>query len=396
MACRPSFARFYSDSYRCSSRRVARSPLCDKCALVFSSELDCTKVGTPPQRRTSRENREMRLPFKLPRNIQVYRTSLGVQVVGDSRNVLTSLPKNSIDLIVTSPPFALLRQKSYGNKAQHEYVQWLMEFGKAALPKLKESGSFVLDLGGAYQRGKPVRSLYNFRVLTEFCDTLGYHLAEEFFWFNPAKLPSPIEWVNKRKIRTKDAVNTVWWFSKTEHPKADVTKVLVPYSKRMRALLEDPDKFYKPKERPSGHDIAKAFGKNNGGSIPPNLLNIPNTDSNSHYLRTCQALGRKRHPARYPLAFPQFFLKFLTDPGDVVIDIFILPSPLPTIRFPFRPPRRSTATRPRTGRIPAAGPNVPRRPGESCGRLLRAIPGTRAPCACSEFWTGSRPGVGYG
>lgn len=264
----------------------------------------------------------MRLPFKLPRHIQVYRTSLGVQVVGDSRNVLTSLPKNSIDLIVTSPPFALLRQKSYGNKAQHEYVQWLMEFGKAALPKLKESGSFVLDLGGAYQRGKPVRSLYNFHVLTEFCDTLGYHLAEEFFWFNPAKLPSPIEWVNKRKIRTKDAVNTVWWFSKTEHPKADVTKVLVPYSKRMRALLEDPEKFYKPKERPSGHDIAKAFGKNNGGSIPPNLLNIPNTDSNSHYLRTCQVLGRKRHPARYPLAFPRFFLKFLTDPGDVVIDIF--------------------------------------------------------------------------
>ena len=264
----------------------------------------------------------MRLPFKLPRKIQVYRTNLGVQVSGDSREILASLPKDSIDLIITSPPFALLRQKSYGNKDQDEYVRWLMEFGRVALPGLKDGGSLVLDLGGAYQRGKPVRSLYNFRVLIEFCDTLGYHLAEEFFWFNPAKLPSPIEWVNKKKIRTKDAVNTVWWFSKTEYPKADVTKVLTPYSERMRTLLRDPDKFYRPKGRPSGHDIAKAFGKNNGGSIPPNLLSIPNTDSNSHYLRTCQTLGRKRHPARYPPDLPRFFLKFLTDPGDIVVDIF--------------------------------------------------------------------------
>lgn len=90
----------------------------------------------------------MNLPLKLPSNIQAYRTSLGVQVVGDSRNVLTSLPKNSMDLIVTSPPFTLLRQKNYGNKVQHEYVQWFTEFGKAALPKLKEGGSFVLDLRG--------------------------------------------------------------------------------------------------------------------------------------------------------------------------------------------------------------------------------------------------------
>ena len=64
-----------------------------------------------------------------------------------------------------------------------------------------------------------------------------------------------IEWVNKRKLRAKDAVNTVWWFSKTDNPKADATKVLVPYSDRMETLLKDPEKFYTPKERPSGHDI---------------------------------------------------------------------------------------------------------------------------------------------
>jgi len=258
----------------------------------------------------------------LPSDRQVYRTPCGLQLCGDSAELLGHLPDQSVDLIMTSPPFALLRQKAYGNKEQDQYVAWLGRFGEAAYRVLKDSGSFVLDLGGAYKRGKPVRSLYNYRVLLDFCDRLGYELAEEFFWFNPSKLPSPIEWVNKRKIRAKDSVNTVWWFSRTADPKADVTRVLVPYSERMKKLLQNPDKYYRPKGRPSGHAIAKAFAKDNGGAIPSNLLQIPNTESNSGYLRLCKMLQRNRHPARFPCALPRFFIQFLTDPEDVVLDIF--------------------------------------------------------------------------
>ncbi len=260
--------------------------------------------------------------FEFPSDMVVYTTELGIQLCADSRAVLRLLPPESVDLIVTSPPFALLRQKSYGNEAQEAYVDWLLEFGRESLRILKSTGSFVLDLGGAYQRGRPVRSLYNYRVLIEFCDTLGYKLAEEFFWYNPSKLPSPIEWVNKRKIRVKDAVNTIWWLAKEDFPKADVREVLVPYSERMKKLLEDPQRFYRPKQRPSGHDIGEAFANDRGGAIPPNLLVIPNTVSNSHYQRTCKALGKQRHPARFPLELPRFFIKFLTQPGDMVVDIF--------------------------------------------------------------------------
>ena len=142
-----------------------------------------------------------------PHDTRVYTTRRGLQLCGDSVELLASLPDQSVDLVLTSPPFALLRKKTYGNEEQDQYVEWLGRFGGAAYRVLKESGSFVLDLGGAYQRGRPVRSLYNYRVLLDFCDRLGYELAEEFFWFNPAKLPSPIEWVNKRKIRAKDAMN---------------------------------------------------------------------------------------------------------------------------------------------------------------------------------------------
>jgi site-specific DNA-methyltransferase (cytosine-N4-specific) len=187
---------------------------------------------------------------------------------------------------------------------------------------LKDTGSFVLDLGGAYRAGLPSRSLYNFRVLIALCDEVGFHLAEDFYWFNPAKLPSPIEWVNKKKMRAKDSVNTVWWLSKTPFPKADVRKVLTPYSERMKKLLQDPDNFYQPNKRPSGHDISRGFDIDNGGAIPSNLLSIPNTDSNSYYLRMCKHFEIARHPARYPEDLPSFFIKMLTDPDDLVLDIF--------------------------------------------------------------------------
>lgn len=252
----------------------------------------------------------------------VYTTSLGSTRCGDSRKLLAELPDNSVNLVMTSPPFALQRQKEYGNVEQKEYVEWLAEFGKLIHQKLTPDGSFVLDLGGSYRKGVPTRSLYNFRVLIKFCDELGFFLAEDFYWFNPAKLPSPIEWVNKRKIRAKDSVNTVWWFGKTENPKANVSNVLAPYSDRMKKLLKDPEAFYKPALRPSGHDIGIGFGKDNGGAIPSNLIQLPNTESNGQYTNACKLVGVDVHPARFPAGLPKFFIKFLTDPDDLVVDIF--------------------------------------------------------------------------
>jgi DNA modification methylase len=253
---------------------------------------------------------------------EVYRTALGRSLVGRAEDLLPALPAGSVDLVMTSPPFALLREKAYGNLDQDDYVEWLVSFGPQVRRVLKDTGSFVLDLGGAYRRGLPVRSLYNYRVLLRLCDEHGFHLAEEFFWHNPCKLPSPIEWVNKRKIRAKDSVNTVWWLSKTAQPQADVRKVLAEYSPRMRQLLADPEKFYSARPRPSGHDVSSNFARDNGGAIPSNLLQYPNTDSNSLYLRLCKRFGLAAHPARFPEALPEFFIRFLTGPGDRVFDLF--------------------------------------------------------------------------
>lgn len=248
-----------------------------------------------------------------------YSTVLGTAYLGDALELLQYLEKESINLIVTSPPFALKRKKEYGNVDPHEYVDWFLPFAKEFWRVLKEDGSFVLHIGGSWTAGVPTKSLYHFELLVRLCKEVGFHLAQDFYWFNPARLPSPAEWVNVRRIRVKDAVDPIWWLSKSPFPKADNRKVLKPYSRSMEELLQ---RGYQPKLRPSGHQISPKFQQNRGGAIPPNLLTIANTESNSHYLRACREAGLKPHPARYPIALPEFFIRFLTDKSDVVLDPF--------------------------------------------------------------------------
>ena len=255
----------------------------------------------------------MKLPFT-----PLYSTKIGHAVMGDSLALMRKLPSESINLILTSPPYALHFKKEYGNKSQDEYVRWFMDFAKEFHRLLRSDGSLVVDLGGSWQPGQPTRSLYHFELLLSLCKETHFHLAQEFFWYNPAKLPSPAEWVTVRKIRVKDAVNCIWWLSKTPHPKANNQKVLTEYSPDMKRLLV---RGYRAKQRPSGHNITNKF-RDNGGAIPPNLLTFGNNDSNGHYMEACKKSGIKPHPARFPIQVPSFFIRFLTDPSDLVLDPF--------------------------------------------------------------------------
>ncbi|MGQ0713050.1 MAG: DNA-methyltransferase [Gemmatimonadaceae bacterium] len=247
------------------------------------------------------------------------RTHLGEVVLGDSLSAMRAMRPKSVNLVMTSPPFGLVRKKDYGNADAAEYVEWFRPFGEAVRRILAENGSFVIDIGGAWNKGQPTRSLYHFKLLIMLCDELGFHLAQEFHWWNPSKLPSPAEWVNIRRVRVKDAVNSVWWLSPTPWPKASNRRVLQPYSPAMLELLE---RGYKAKKRPSGHDISSNFSTDNGAAIPPNLLAIANTDSNSHYQRYCKENNLPIHPARYPAELPEFFIRMLTDERDWVVDPF--------------------------------------------------------------------------
>jgi DNA modification methylase len=248
-----------------------------------------------------------------------YSTSLGSMYAVDAHLALTSMPSECVNLVVTSPPYALEFKKAYGNADKHEYVDWFRPFAREIHRVLAEDGSFVLNIGGSYEKGRPTRSLYHFQLLLMLCDEIGFYLAQECFWYNPAKLPAPAEWVNVRRIRIKDSVEYVFWLSKSPFPKANNRNVLTEYSDDMRRLLK---RGYRAKERPSGWNITHKFLTDHGGSIPSNLLEAGNNDSNGTYMSRCKAAGIKPHPARFPAALPDFFIRFLTDPADLVVDPF--------------------------------------------------------------------------
>lgn len=258
-----------------------------------------------------------------------YETDKGAAYLMDSEVLLGSLPSNSVNLIFTSPPYALHFKKEYGNVEKHAYVDWFVGFAKEFYRVLKDDGSFVLNIGGSYNPGEPTRSIYHFKLMIALVEEVGFHLAQECFWYNPAKMPMPAEWVTVRRVRIKDSVEYVWWFSKTSHPKANNRNVLRPYSADMIRLNK---RGVRETVRPSGHNIRTGFTEiESGGSIPPNvveeaepesMLRFGNNAANDTYTKRCKENGLRIHPARFPAALPEFFIKLLTSEPDLVYDPF--------------------------------------------------------------------------
>lgn len=277
----------------------------------------------------------------MPRRIKSsYATQYGRMYRGKSEEVLDKWPpshyKGRVQLIFTSPPFPLNRKKKYGNFKGEEYVNWLASFGPILKEFLTEDGSIVIELGNAWVQGKPIMSTLPLKALLSFLEEAKLHLCQEFVVYNPAKLPTPAQWVNIERIRVKDAFTRVWWMSANEKPKANNKKVLTEYSDSMKDLLKRGT--YNSGRRPSEHKIGKkSFLTDHGGAIPPNVLissveemlpdlievlPIANTSSNSRFQKYCRKHGLPLHPARMPKKLVEFFVDFLTDPGDMVLDPF--------------------------------------------------------------------------
>lgn len=266
--------------------------------------------------------------LQIPPFRPLYSTSLGDAYATDALGLMRAIPDDAINVVLTSPPYALHYKKEYGNADKGAYISWFLDFAREIFRILKPDGSFVLNIGGSYNQGTPTRSLYHFKLLIELVETIGFHLAQECFWYNPAKMPMPAEWVTVRRIRLRDSVEYVWWLSKTPWPKANNRNVLKPYSKDMERLHR---RGVKATVRPGGYAIKPTFsGVEAGGSIAPNvteecpddMLKMGNNAANDTYTKRCKEAGLKIHPARFPMALPEFYFKLLTDPGDYVLDPF--------------------------------------------------------------------------
>lgn len=254
-----------------------------------------------------------------------YRTSLGVMYVCKIEEFLASPEgqaiKGKVQLILTSPPFPLNRKKKYGNRQGDEFIEWLAGLAVPLRKLLKRNGSLVLEMGNAWEPGKPVMSTLSLRSLLKFLESGKLNLCQQFVCHNPARLPTPAQWVNVERIRAKDTYTHVWWMAPSERPKASNKNVLTEYSDSMRELLRT--QRYNAGKRPSGHNIGeKSFLTDNGGAIPSNVLTFSNTSSSDGYREYCKKTLLEVHPARMPTGLADFFIRMLTDPGDVVLDPF--------------------------------------------------------------------------
>lgn len=274
---------------------------------------------------------------------EFYKTNNGILYLGDSIKFLKeecfSELEGKVDLIITSPPFPLNNKKKYGNLLGDEYKKWFISLAPLYEKLLSETGSIVIEIGNAWENDRPVQSLLHLECLLGFVKNSNLRLIQEFICYNPSKLPSPAQWVTVNRIRTVDSYTHVWWLAKNDYPKADNLKVLRPYSKSMKSLLKK--QKYNSGKRPSEHNISeKGFLKDNGGSIshnffelenidhdrevrlPFNVLSFSNTNSNDMYMKRCREKNIIPHPARMNEGIVNFFVEFLTDEKDIVLDPF--------------------------------------------------------------------------
>ena len=254
-----------------------------------------------------------------------YSTNRGMMLQGKAESALRSPFLESylgkVHLIFTSPPFPLNRKKAYGNLIGKTYEDWLASFAKPLVDFLKPDGSIVIEIGNSWNPGEPTMSTLGLKSLLRFLENGDLNLCQQFVYQNPARLPSPAQWVNVKRIRVKDAFTHIWWMSPTPWPKANNRNVLIPYSDAMLKLLET--KVYNSGHRPSEHSIGtESFLTDNGGAVPPNVITAANTRASDPYLAYCKENQIRPHPARMPEQIAKFFIEFLTEPDDIILDPF--------------------------------------------------------------------------
>ena len=223
---------------------------------------------------------------------------------GDSAEVLKTLPDNSIDLIVTSPPYADQRKSTYGGISPDKYVEWFLPISEQLLRVLKPSGTFVLNIKEKVVEGE--RSTYVMELILAMRKQ-GWLWTEEFIWHKKNSYPG--KWPN----RFRDAWERLVQFNKSKKFAMYQEEVMVPmgdWAKSRLKNLSDTDK------RRDNSKVGSGFGKNISNWIdrekayPTNVLHLA-TECNN-----------KKHSAAFPEELPEWFIKLFTKEGDMVLDPF--------------------------------------------------------------------------
>ena len=247
---------------------------------------------------------------------------MGEFICGECLAEMRKMPDNSVDLIFTSPPYAN-QCKDYGKNTvkvkPSQFGDWFLPRAREMFRILKPNGSFVLNISDKLDG--PFQSLFVFKLVLLLVEQVGFHLVRDYIWYNPATPPN----IFSRGLmgRTKKSHEYCFWFSKSETWTFNMDSIRKPYSDSMLGLLATaPGGNRQSHIRPSRHtfDLSHPW-VDHGGADPGSVISISNTSSNDTFHRLCKQFNVS-HPARFPLALAEFFIKAGTNEGDVVIDPF--------------------------------------------------------------------------
>ncbi|GKI13612.1 methyltransferase [Oscillospiraceae bacterium] len=242
-------------------------------------------------------------------------------IVGDCKEVMERMPAESIDLVLTSPPYA--DKRDYGTKnasiLPDEYVDWFMPKAQEIYRVLKPTGSFVLNISDKVVEG--YQHLYAFELVLKLCKEVGFHLVRDYIWYNPATPPNVYS--RGGYGRTKKSHEYCFWFSKGENWTFELDPIRKPYGKDMQKYLDGKGKGNRTENiRPSTHNFnCEKTWSDNGGSDPGSVIEIANTSSNDIFMKLCKEKGIA-HPARFPEKLAEFFILSGSKEGDIILDPF--------------------------------------------------------------------------
>ncbi len=226
-------------------------------------------------------------------------------MLGDAKTMLKRLPRNSVDLIITSPPYADQRKKTYGGIHPDKYVEWFLPISGELLRTLKPTGTFVLNIKEKVSNGE--RHTYVLELILAMRKQ-GWLWTEEFVWHKKNSFPG--KWPN----RFRDSWERLLQFNKAKDFNMYQDEVMVPMGNWARSRLQNLSAVDLTRDESK---VGSGFGKkianwiNRDKAYPSNVL---------HIATEC---GNKSHSAVFPEAIPEWFIKLFTKEGDTVLDPFL-------------------------------------------------------------------------
>lgn len=282
----------------------------------------------PQERGTWRlADRDKKGLTKAPPNVVMlgFSTDLGVALWGSCQDVFGSLTEN-IAVCLTSPPYALRKPRAYGNPSESEWVDWMCRALEPIVKRLLPGGSIALVLSNdLFEEGQPSRSLYRERFIIEMSRRFSMSLMDTVIWANNSKAPGPCQWASLKRMQLNTGYEPVLIFCNDPLKSfADNRRVLEPHTESHKRLVASGGEQRARVNSDGAYRVRLgAYATATPGRIPKNVLHMGHSCADQLRMRKqARAAGLPMHGATFPLALAMFLVRYLSRPGDLVVDPF--------------------------------------------------------------------------